>query len=163
MDFLEKTRDGICLSDDDAKCAQASERDREGALRPDSKAQLREALSKAIPNIACRRRGSNKIITGKSLQACDVWLLQQRQDLGRARILQLAVDIQWLMLRDEGYDENMLQRAEDELRHKLLHTSNDTLVEVLAEFFPEPYQEILRKRITWTRYLKQRIFLQEMD
>ena len=163
MDFLDNTCDGICLSDADAKCAQASERDREGALPPDNTARLREALSQAIPNIACRRRGSNKIIMGKSLQACDVWLLQQRQDLGRARILQVAVDIQWLMLCNEGYDENMLQRAKDELRHKLLHTSNDTLVEVLAEFFPEPYQAMLRRKITWTGYLKQSIFLQEMD
>ena len=49
----------------------------------------------------------------------------------------------------------MLQRAEDELRHKLLHTSNDSFVEVLGVF--------LRRRITWTGNLKQRIFLQEMD
>ena len=109
------------------------------ATAPDRKAQLPEALTRAIPNIACRRRGSNKIIMGRSLQACDVWLLQQRQDLGRARILQMAVELQWLMLYDAGYDESMLQRAENELRHKLLHTNNDTLVEVLAEFFPEPY------------------------
>ena len=94
MEFSEKIYDGTCFLAADAKHAMASEQDCGGKPTPDSKAQLRAALSRAIPNIACRRRGSNKIIMGQSLQACDVWLLQQRQDLGRARILQVAVDIQ---------------------------------------------------------------------
>ena len=56
------------------------------------------------------------------------------------------------------YDEGMLQRAENELRHKLLHTSNDTLVEALADFFPEPYQDMLQRRITWAGFLKPKNF-----
>ena len=163
MDSREQTHDGIRFLDADVKCDMVDERLQGETTAPDRKVQLREALSRAIPNIACRRRGSNKIIVGQSLQACDVWLLQQRQDLGRARILQVAVELQWLMLYDAGYDESMLQRAENDLRHKLLHTTNDTLVEVLAEFFPEPYQDMLRRRITWTGFLKPRIFLQDMD
>ena len=34
------------------------------------------------------------------------------------------MELQWLMLYDAGYDESMLQRAENELRHKLLHTTH---------------------------------------
>ena len=143
MDSREQAHDGICFLDADVKCGMVDERLQGEA----TEVQLREALSRAIPNIACRRRGSNKIIMGQSLQACDVWLLQQRQDLGRARILQVAVELQWLMLHDAGYDESMLQRAENDL-HKLLHTTNDTLVEVLAEFFPE-----LPGHVTQTHHL----------
>ena len=76
------------------------------------------------------------------------------------------------MLLGEGYVDDMLKRAENELRHKLLRTSSDVLVEVLADYFPQPYQAMLQSRIQWTGFLKPeiflgflkpKIFLQEMD
>ena len=127
------------------------------------KQSLRDALTRAIPNVSCRRRGSNKVIMEKSPQKCDVWLLQQRQDLGRSRIVQGATESQGLMLFEAGYDASMLERVENELRHQLLHTPNNQLRDLLADYFPEPFQGMLQNRITWTGFLKPKIFLQEMD
>ena len=125
------------------------------------KQHLRAALSRAIPNVVCRRRGATRLFWGKAYTR--VMFGSCNNAIWGAPEFCRWPQIQGLMLFSEGYDEDMLQRAENELRHKLLHTSSDVLVEVLADYFPQPYQTMLQNRIQWTGLLQPKIFLQEMD
>ena len=134
MVFLAKQKDETCFRNDAAKTGRDAQLEpatdtNPGKSNPDSKKQLRDALAKAIPHVACQRRGSNKILLAKSLQKYDTWPMQQKQDMGRV----------------------MLRRAEDELRNYMLHAPTNMIADMLAEHFPKLYQEMLRQRITWTR------------